>query len=182
MKILERFRENPARYAIPWGMTAARPVLGGLALAEARKGNWRDAKNLFIIAALTDLEGIPARFLHATSKAGAIADPIADGILRAEAAVALAPKMPLTIGLITAGELYNLGLNASIQKNQETPLVPRRAKIGTAIQSAGLVLAFRGLEKESDWQQVLGKATMLLGTGLRVSAYRREHKHTTIPQ
>ncbi len=172
---LDRIREHPARYLIPWSMTIARPILGELARREAGKGNWSLSKKLYIAAAGTDFEGIPARFFHATSKAGGVADPTADGFLRAEAAATFAPQMPVTTSVITGAEIVNLALNAKIQKGRDKPFVPREAKVGSAVQAGGAITFFRGIENNSVGQRAVGKAVMLVGTGLRVYAYGKEY-------
>ncbi|HVF69716.1 MAG TPA: CDP-alcohol phosphatidyltransferase family protein, partial [Xanthomonadales bacterium] len=173
---LARIREHPARYAVPWSMTLARPVLGAFAVREARRDNWGVATALLAVGAATDFEGTPARFLEATSVAGAVADPIADGGLRGEALVAMAPALPVTTGIVAAAEVFNLGLNSKIQKGREKPFVPRQAKWGSALQAAGGISIFRGLDKNSVALRTVGKVAMLAGTGMRVHAYGKEYK------
>lgn len=174
MKAVERLKESPLRYAVPWSMTLLRPLIGAYGVHDSRQGKWGKAEVDIAIAWATDFEGLFARGLKATSIAGAIADPIADGILRAESLVALAPEMPVTASLVGTIEIYNLKLNATVQKGREKPYVPMAAKIGTVIEGAGVVWAAEGVRKESALQRAEGKVAMLAGAGLRLFAYKRE--------
>lgn len=174
MLIVERIRESRFRYAIPWSMTVARPIIGADALKEAQQGNWKNAKKKFAWAWTTDLEGYPARYFNATSALGAVGDPIADGILRAESAKALAPHMPTTATIVAAAELYNIAINTKIQQGRTKPYVPLEAKLGTTVQAAGVIWAIDGMEKNSLLKRTVGRATIYAGTGLRVHAYWKE--------
>lgn len=173
---LEWLRESPIRYVFPWGMTVARPIIGADAMVQAWRGNWGRATLEFAGAWATDFEGIPARWLHAVTKAGAIADPVADAFLRAESIVALAPRMPVTASLVAAGELFVLTLNAGIQQGRSRPFVPKEAKLGTVLEGKGIILAGAGLAKENVLLQRQGQAALLSGVGLRVDAYMREDR------
>lgn len=174
MSTLERIRKHPARYLAPWAMTVARPVLGGLGLQEAKRGNWKKANRDLVVAMGTDFEGTPARFLHATSKAGAVADPIADGILRAEGLMAYGPEMNrLALALIFTAEVDNLRLNATIQSGHEQPIIPRGAKWGSAIEAAGGVAFGAGLERDEAALRFAGQLTILAGAVMRNVTYRR---------
>jgi hypothetical protein len=176
LETVERFKKAPERYVVPWSMTLARPILGAMALAESRRGNWGTAEIEFLAACATDLEGFPARWLNATSKAGAIADPIADGILRVELLAALAPEMPKTVGTVTAIDVYNIKLNATVQKDRETPFIPWEAKWGTGLEFAGFVGACEGIRQENVQLRRAGGAAMIMGAGLRTHGYRKEYK------
>ena len=169
-------KRNPGGTALVWGMTVARPIIGGFAVREARRGHWGTATFLLAVAAGTDFEGTPARLLEVTTAAGAVGDPFADGGLRGEALVAMAPELPVTTGIVAAAEMVNLGLNSKIQKGREKPFVPRKAKWGSAAQAAGGISIFRGLDKDSVALRTIGKATMLAGTAMRVHAYSREYR------
>jgi hypothetical protein len=171
---LESFKENPLRYAVPWGMTLARPVIGADAMRQAWNGKWGRAAVEFAGAWGTDLEGFPARWLDAVTKAGAVADPIADGILRAESLLALAPRMPVTAGIVAANELYILKLNTEVQRGRSKPYVPMEAKIGTVLEGAGIVWTGIGFDRENVVWQREGQAALLSGVGLRLDAYNRE--------
>jgi hypothetical protein len=177
MKLLERLKESPFRYAVHWSMTAARPVIGYEAFRQARRGNWGKAQQLFVTAWATDMEGFPARYLNASSKAGAVADPVADGLLRAQSFAALAPEIPVTASIVAGAELYNLKLNGRIQNGRDRPYVPREAKWGTLIQAAGVIWTSEGIKREKKLQKLGGQASMLAGTGLRVYGYWKERQH-----
>jgi hypothetical protein len=176
MKLLERVREHPLRYVPPCSMTLARPVIGAYAVRDSREGKWGRAGVKSAIAWATDLEGILARWLNATSKLGAVADPVADGLLRAESLIALAPEMPVSTSLVGAIEIYNLNLNTKVQKNREKPYVPNEARVGTVIEGAGVVFAIEGVRKKDTWFKSGGKAAMLGGAGLRTYGYWKEAK------
>jgi phosphatidylglycerophosphate synthase len=172
---VERIRESPWRYAIPWSMTVARPILGELGRRAAEKGHKKTATVLFAAAAFTDLEGIPARYFNATSRAGAIGDPVADGILRAQILSAVGDEMPITAGLVFTEEVGILELNSSVQKGRETPFVPQLAKAGTVVQLTGAVLAYASGEDQTA-EKLLGKGGMHIGTRMRKHAYAEEKR------
>lgn len=164
-------------------MTVARPIIGADATRDAINGKYRRSAVKFVAALATDGEGTPARRLDATTKAGGIGDPIADGLLRAEFVVALAKKKPVTAGLLATAELYNLGLNLfKVQKGRKEAFVPNEAKAGTVIQAAGTIAVFEGLERDHSLIKLAGTAGLLAGTAMRTHAYwseARRMKHAT---
>lgn len=178
---LERVRSHPARYLVPNTLTALRPVLGYKALKAAKVGNWSQMERFLLPAMATDMEGVPARALHATSTFGSIADPIADAALRAQSLLALAPKLgTVTKSVVLGGELFNLGLNSQIQETKGRPKVPFGAKAGSFAQAVGAGLVVEGLRKKQAGKCVAGEAVIVAGTALRVgtyySLYRKERK------
>ena len=169
---LERLRSHPARYLVPNALTVARPILGWKALQAARHGDWATAKKYLYSAMVTDMEGNVARQLNATSNAGAIADPFADGVLRVEGLLALMPELhPITSTVMIGGELINLALNAQVQKGRETPVVPKGAKVGSFTQAAGAALVIEGATRNKPALKAVGEAAVVAGTVLRVGTY-----------
>lgn len=173
---LEKVRKSPLRFAIPWSMTVARPIIGAYAMRDALEGRWKSARNKFVVAALTDMEGTPARFFDATSASGAMCESIADGGLRAEAVAAFAKTMPVTTAIVGVLEGVNFAMNTKIQKGREKPFVPRTAKCGTAVQGAGIVVFCEGMEKDNTKLKVAGKAALVAGSAMRYVVYRKEYK------
>ncbi len=169
---LERLRSHPVRYLIPNALTLARPILGWKAVQAARNGDWKTAKRYLYPAMATDMEGNVARPLNATSNFGAIADPIADGILRVEGLVALTSELnPMTSMIMIGGEFANLTLNAQIQKGRETPIVPKGAKVGSFTQAAGAALVVEGAVRNKPALKAVGEVAVVAGTVLRVGTY-----------
>lgn len=178
---LESFRKHPARYFAPWVMTVSRPVLGQIAVVEAKKGNLKNTHRLLVAAMASDMEGYPARYLNAISIAGAVADPIADGILRAQTAYTLAPHMSkLTTAFVALAEGDSLRLNARIQKGRENPLVPKGAKWGSAIEGLGAEFVMEGIIHDDRALRIAGQVAIVAGAALRHrtyhNIYRREVK------
>lgn len=181
---LERVRSHPARYLVPWSMTVARPVLGWKAMKSAQSGNWAQVQKHIVPALASDLEGNPARFLRAVSVAGAVADPVADAMLRAESVVAFAPHMSkIATVSVVAGEFINFGINAKIQKALEKPRIPKGAKIGAVVQAVGAGLFTEGMKQSNEKKKKSGESIIVAGTLLRVSSYvnlyRRTRKETS---
>lgn len=169
---LEAVREHPSRYAIPMGLTAARPILGGLGVKAAREGDWRKARQNFRLSSATDMEGYAARFLQATTNAGAALDPVADGIERAEVGIALAPHMSkVTVAATTLLELDSLRLNAQIQ-DKNNPRVPVAAKWGSALEAAGADVFMTGMVEDDKTLKVAGQAAIVGGAVIRNASYR----------
>lgn len=182
MKTVERFwatvdriKESKWRYAFPWSMTLAKPILGGFGVRESWRGHRGTAEVLFIAGAVMDKDGTMARALDATSAAGAIGDVVTDGMYRAEELAALAPEMPKTVATVTAGEILIIGLNAYLQRGREKPLVPQAARVGTFVQSAGGALIFDGLRRKNESHTNKGKAGFIGGTGIRLAGYGWEY-------
>ncbi len=174
MSRLEALKQHPARYLIPNAMTVARPIIGAMGLRDARNGNWRRATKEFCVAMATDLEGNPARWLNATSKAGAIADPIADFFLRTEVLVAFAPVMNKTAFAIAAGaEIDVLRLNAEIQKIGDTPKIPKQAKLGAVVQAVGAAAFSEGMERDNTFLRSVGQVIIDTGCIMRSVAYHK---------
>lgn len=174
---LEGLRRNPLRYGIPNGLSALRPILGWYGMKDARNGDWKKARNKFTSAAVTDMEGYPARFLNATSEIGAVIDPVADFGLRLELVAAFVPVMSkIALGIIGAAELDNLRLNAKIQKGKKSPTIPKGAKWGTAIQGIGATLFCEGMERNNTLLKRGGEFAMVSGSVGRNLSYRNLYK------
>lgn len=174
---LERAQKHPLRYAPVWAMTLARPVLGQAGLIEARRGNWSEARKNFIAAYATDMEGYVARPLNAASDAGAVADPVADGVLRVQSIAAFAPHMTTSVtASIALIEAHNLQMNSVIQRGKSKPEVPKGAKWGSAIEAVGATLFMHGMKENNKSTKIVGEATMVAGAITRHRAYRRLYK------
>ena len=173
MSVLERIREHPARFLIPNAMTVARPVLGWQALRAARSGDWKKAQVKNLLAWISDAEGSVARPLNATTPFGAMLDPVADGILRFEMALTLAPHFNNFWGILTTAlEIQNIAINKKVQESPLEPIIPKGAKNGTAVEGAGVVLFMRGVEKDSEVLKTLGEITVTVGALMRNASYR----------
>lgn len=169
---LERLRSHPARYLIPNAITVARPILGWKALQAARRGDWKTARTYIYPAMATDMEGNVARALDATSNFGAVADPVADGMLRVEGLLALGPQLKsVTSTALLGGEILNLAMNSHIQKGRQTPIVPKGAKIGSFIQATGAGMVFEGVARHKPVLKACGEMSIIAGTALRTGTY-----------
>ena len=78
------------------------------------------------------------------------------------------------------GELVNLALNSQLQKGQQTPIVPKGAKVGSFTQAAGAALVIEGAARNKPTLKSVGEAAVIAGTALRVgtyySLYRKDRK------
>lgn len=159
--------------AIANGMTLSRPLLAEKAVKAAKKDDWRKAGLYFSQAFITDLDGKVARFFGATTRFGAIADPIADFLLRTQLIRALAPVMnkPILAG-ITALELDILRINGNIQKGRKTFIIPFGAKVGTTVQGVGALAFCEGMHNDDHILRRQGELTVLAGSVLRNTTYR----------
>lgn len=183
MSVLERIRESRWRYGIPWSMTALRPVTGGIAAYEMWHDRPWQALGLMVIAQCLDMDGKAARALDATTAAGAIADPVADFALRAEMALTIAPIMnhgfELGMGAAAvAAEMANLALNAKVQKGagDQGAIIPKEAKDGTAIQSAGVALTMLGEASGKPVLTAIGSVGVAAGSIRRTAGYTRLYR------
>src|SRR3990167_8461232 len=130
MSVLERIREHPARFLIPNAMTVARPVLGWQALRAARSGDWKKAQVKNLLAWISDAEGSVARPLNATTPFGAMLDPVADGILRFEMALTLAPHFNNFWGILTTAlEIQNIAITKRFKKVHSNLSYPKVRKM-----------------------------------------------------
>ncbi len=182
MSLLERVRESRWRYGPPWALTLSRPVLGGAAAYEMWHDRPMNALGLMVLAQASDMDGWLARKLRATSNAGAIADPLSDGLLRAETAVTIAPIIDPIMGLAAvAAEATNLALNARIQKSTagQGPIVPKEAKDGTALQSAGAALTMLGEATGKPALTTIGSLGVAAGSMRRTAGYTRLYNYVS---
>lgn len=174
---LKRVREHPARFILPNVMTLARPIVGYAAMQDARGGDWESAQKKFRIASATDMEGYVARPLNATSKFGAIGDPVADGIERAEGVVALAPEMnKFALVATVVFEADSLRLNSKVQKGREKPFVPKSAKAGSMIEAVGADVLMTGIVRNDKRLKAVGEAAIVAGAAMRNLGYRKEYR------
>lgn len=181
---LKKVREHPARYIAPSAVTALRPKLGWDGMKAAQEGDWKKARRKFRQSSATDyIDGWVARFLDAATKGGAILDPVGDGLERAEAAIALAPKMNKVAVVATVLlEGHNLILNKTIQKGRKEPFVPKAAKWGSAEEAAGADVLMTGIIDDSPTLRGAGQLAIVHGATVRNSAYRKEYKRIKASQ
>ncbi len=176
MSVLERIRESRWRYGPPWAMTLSRPVLGGAATYEIWHDHPWSALGLMVLAQASDTDGWVARKLHATSRAGEIADPATDTVLRVETAATLAPIINPIMGIAAlAAEATNLALNAKLQKGaiSNGAIVPTEAKEGTVIQSVGASMVMLGEAAGKPTLTALGGVSVAAGSMRRTAGYIR---------
>ena len=176
MSALERIRESRLRYGPPWAMTLSRPIVGAAAAHEMWQDRPWSALGLLVLAQATDTDGWVARKLHATSRAGAIADPVTDAALRVESALTIALIIDPIMGIAAVlSEASNLGLNAKIQKGagEQGAIVPQEAKDGTAIQSTAVALTLLGEAAGKPTLTALGSVGVAAGSIRRTAGYVR---------
>ncbi len=142
-------------------------------MRRAKRGRLGAALGYLALAQITDMDGTVARALGAVTDFGAVADPVADGMLRLQTARILAPMIhPLAAAVSLVAEGYCAKLNA-VHNDRKNPRVPFGAKAGTAVQGVGASLVVLGELKKRPPIKHAGSALVATGSGLRAASYHR---------
>jgi len=164
------------KYIPPNLLTAVRPILGGVAVHETLQHRPLAALAYLALAQATDMDGAVARRLGAESRFGSFFDPAADGVLRAETAVALAAVISPILGVTAvAAEADVLWQNKQRNNPPEDidPIIPKGAKWGTAAQSIGASLTLLGKGLEKPVVTFVGGALVATSSIARSRSYRK---------
>lgn len=154
-RFIDRLRASPARYAIPNGMTLARPFLGHAATKAYKEGKKWKSLGLFTLAGASDMEGAPARHLNATSSIGEAADPLADRIMTAEFLSAI--DMDERAKMILIASEATIALTAlALLAFQKKPKVRAIGKVrmGTHVAGGAALIALgenKKINKSASW-------------------------------
>lgn len=173
------------KFVPPNAMTIARPFLGAEGVVQAYNGNWAAAGAWFAAAWASDMDGTVARATNSVTKFGSFADPIADGALRAEMAVAIAPHINLICAAIAVmGEAAALGANAALGQGRDgkTPIVPLAAKAGTVGHALGGGVMMYGLARGNEAAVNVGQGIIAGSSTVRGATYGnlyRNERHNT---